>query len=92
MVKRGQLRGADIRFADATRVFLVGADMTRANLQGIYFYNAALRHADLMWADLREAFSMRRICSMPICATPTCAPPISAGAISSRRELEGRAA
>ncbi len=56
MVKRGQLRGADIRFADATRVFLVGADMTRANLQGIYFYNAALRHADLMWADLREAF------------------------------------
>jgi uncharacterized protein YjbI with pentapeptide repeats len=55
-VKRGSLRAADLRFADATRAFLVGADIARANLQGIYLYNAALRHADLTWADLREAF------------------------------------
>jgi uncharacterized protein YjbI with pentapeptide repeats len=55
-VKRGFLRAADIRFADATRAFVVGADITRANLQGIYFYSAVLRHADLTWADLREAF------------------------------------
>jgi uncharacterized protein YjbI with pentapeptide repeats len=56
MVKRGRLRGANLRFADATRAFLVGADLARANLQGTYLYRANLRQADLTWADLRESF------------------------------------
>ncbi len=57
LVKRGRLRSANIRFADATRAFLVGADLARANLQGIYLYHANMRRADLTWADLREAFA-----------------------------------
>jgi uncharacterized protein YjbI with pentapeptide repeats len=57
LVKRGRLRGSNIRFADATRAFLVGADLNRANLQGIYLYHANVRLADLAWADLKEAFA-----------------------------------
>jgi uncharacterized protein YjbI with pentapeptide repeats len=57
LVKRGRLRGSNIRFADATRAFLVGADLNRANLQGIYLYHANMRRADLAWADLKEAFA-----------------------------------
>jgi uncharacterized protein YjbI with pentapeptide repeats len=57
LVKRGRLRGSNIRFADATRAFLVGADLNRANLQGIYLYQANMRRADLAWADLKEAFA-----------------------------------
>jgi uncharacterized protein YjbI with pentapeptide repeats len=56
-VKRGRLRGANLRFADATRAFLVGADLSRANLQGIYLFQANLRRADLTWADLKESFA-----------------------------------
>jgi uncharacterized protein YjbI with pentapeptide repeats len=56
MVKRGRLRGANIRFADATRAFLVGADLSRANLQGSYLFHANLRRADLTWADVKESF------------------------------------
>ena len=56
-VKRGQLRGANLRFADATRAFLVGANLSRANLQGIYLFQANLRRADLTWADLKESFA-----------------------------------
>jgi len=55
-VKRGRLPAANIRFADATRAFLVGADLARANLQGVYLYHANLRRADLAWADLKESF------------------------------------
>lgn len=47
MVKRGRLRGANLRFADATRGFLVGAELSRANLQGSYLFHANLRRADL---------------------------------------------
>jgi uncharacterized protein YjbI with pentapeptide repeats len=57
LVKRGRLRGSNIRFADATRAFFVGADLNRANLQGIYLYHANMRRADLAWADLKEAFA-----------------------------------
>ena len=57
LVKRGRLRGSNLRFADATRAFLVGADLNRANLQGIYLYRANMRRADLAWADLKEAFA-----------------------------------
>jgi uncharacterized protein YjbI with pentapeptide repeats len=57
LVKRGRLRGSNIRFADASRAFLVGADLNRANLQGIYLYQANMRRADLAWADLKEAFA-----------------------------------
>jgi uncharacterized protein YjbI with pentapeptide repeats len=57
LVKRGRLRGSNLRFADATRAFLVGADLNRANLQGIYLYQANMRRADLAWADLKEAFA-----------------------------------
>lgn len=57
MVKRGRLHGANLRFADATRAFLVGADLARANLQGAYLYRANLRRAELTWADLKEAFA-----------------------------------
>ena len=57
LVKRGRLRGANIRFADATRAFLVGADLARADLQGSYLYHANLRRADLAWADLKEIFA-----------------------------------
>jgi uncharacterized protein YjbI with pentapeptide repeats len=56
-IKRGRLRGANLRFADATRAFLVGADLSRANLQGIYLFQANLRRADLAWADLKESFA-----------------------------------
>ena len=56
MVRRGRLRGANIRFADATRAFLVGADLSRANLQGSYLFHANLRRADLTWADVKESF------------------------------------
>lgn len=56
-VKRGRLRGANLRFADATRAFLVGADLSRANLQGIYLFQANLRRADLTWADLKDSFA-----------------------------------
>lgn len=57
LVKRGRLRGAQLRFADATRAFLVGADLSRANLQGSYLFQANLRRADLSWADLKESFA-----------------------------------
>lgn len=57
MVKRGRLRGANLRFADATRAFLVGADLSRANLQGSYLFHANLRRAELTWADLKESFA-----------------------------------
>lgn len=57
MVKRGRLRGANLRFADATRGFLVGADLSRANLQGSYLFHANLRRAELTWADLKESFA-----------------------------------
>jgi len=57
LVKRGRLRGANIRFADASRAFLVGADLARADLQGSYLYHANLRRADLAWADLKESFA-----------------------------------
>ena len=56
-VKRGRLRGANLRFADATRAFLVGADLSRATLQGSYLFHANLRGADLAWADLKESFA-----------------------------------
>jgi uncharacterized protein YjbI with pentapeptide repeats len=56
-VKRGRLRGANLRFADASRAFLVGADLGRANLQGIYLFQANLRRAELAWADLKESFA-----------------------------------
>lgn len=57
MVKRGRLRQANLRFVDATRAFLVGADLARSNLQGAYLYHAQLRRADLSFADLKEAFA-----------------------------------
>lgn len=55
-VKRARLRGKNLRYADAYRAFLVGADLNGANLQGAYLFQTNLRGADLMWADLQEAF------------------------------------
>lgn len=54
-VKRARLREGNLRYADAYRAFLVGADLNKANLQGAYFHQADLRSANLKWADLQEA-------------------------------------
>ncbi|MBM4296318.1 MAG: pentapeptide repeat-containing protein [Deltaproteobacteria bacterium] len=54
-VKRGRLRGANLRFADATRAFLVGADLSRTNLQGSYLFQANLRGVDFTGANLSGA-------------------------------------
>jgi len=56
LVKRARLRGKNLRYADAYRAFLVGADLNGTNLQGAYLFQTNLRGADLMWADLQEAF------------------------------------
>lgn len=55
-IKRARLRRKNLRYADAYRAFLVGADLNGADLQGAYLFQANLRGADLMWADMQEVF------------------------------------
>lgn len=53
--KGADLKGRDLRYADARRAFLVFADFRNANLEGIDFRGADLRHADFRGANLKKA-------------------------------------
>ena len=55
MVRDGNLRGADLSYADLSGADLSYADLRSANLRGANLRSADLRSADLSGADLRYA-------------------------------------
>jgi uncharacterized protein YjbI with pentapeptide repeats len=54
-IKAANLRGRNLRFADAERAFLVKADLGEANLRRTWLRYANLRGAHLQWANLQQA-------------------------------------
>jgi uncharacterized protein YjbI with pentapeptide repeats len=54
VVKRVDLRGRNLAFADATRAFLANADLRGANLTGGILAEAELQGADLYDDDTRR--------------------------------------
>lgn len=54
-VKGALLEGSDLRFAEATRVFLVKGRLRHADLRSAHFFESDLRGAIFLGADLRNA-------------------------------------
>ncbi len=78
-VKRVDLRGRNLAYADVTRAFLAnadlrGADLRSADLSGAYLSAADLSDAQLQGADLSGAYL-----SAPISATPSSKASVSKG-------------
>jgi len=58
-VKGANLRGRNLRYADAFKAFLVNADLRDANLQGAILRDAQLQGANLVGAQLQKVFLFR---------------------------------
>ena len=58
-VKRIDLRGSNLAFADATRAFLANADLRGANLRDAILVEAELRGADLYDDDARKVAQLQ---------------------------------
>ena len=75
-VKGANLKGKDLRFARARKVFLVRADLRGAQLQGADLQGAQLQGAELQSAKFQGADLQGADCKEPICRTPICREPI----------------